>query len=79
MVADTGIGIPRDEIDKIFNKFTQVENGLTSEKGSGLGLAIVRKIIEGHEGKISCESDSGKGTKFTVYLPKRKEETSSQQ
>ena len=67
-VRDTGQGIPPDQIDKIFEKF---ETG-DEEKGTGLGLTIVREIVELHEGKISVESQLGKGSTFTFVLPRRK-------
>lgn len=62
-VADTGDGIPRENLDKLFDPFFS-----TKKKGTGLGLAIVKSIIEGHEGEIEVESEPGKGTRFTVTL-----------
>ncbi|MBI4963002.1 MAG: PAS domain-containing protein [Desulfomonile tiedjei] len=62
-VADTGEGIPRENLDKLFDPFFS-----TKKKGTGLGLAIVKSIIEGHEGEIEVESEPGKGTRFTVTL-----------
>ncbi len=68
-VSDTGIGIPPDELDRIFDKFHQVDSGLTREVGgSGLGLAICKGIIEGHGGSIRAESEVGKGSTFVVVL-----------
>jgi PAS domain S-box-containing protein len=65
-VADTGHGIPQDVVDKIFDPFfTTKEFG----KGTGLGLTVVKGIIEEHQGTIAVESDSGKGTTFTIHLP----------
>ncbi|MBC6947579.1 GHKL domain-containing protein [candidate division KSB1 bacterium] len=65
-ISDTGKGMPRDMLDKIFEPdFTATENG------TGLGLAIVKKIVEGHHGHIEVESDPGMGTVFSVYLPVR--------
>lgn len=65
-VGDTGCGIPKRIMDKIFNGFftTWASNG-----GTGLGLSLVKKIIEKHNGSIHVESDMGKGTVFTVSLP----------
>jgi signal transduction histidine kinase len=69
-IADRGIGIPRSEQAKVFEKFYRVGNGLVHDvKGSGLGLALVRHIIEAHQGTISVESDVGKGSRFTILLP----------
>lgn len=64
-ISDTGSGIPRDNIKKIFEPYFS-----TKETGTGLGLAIVQKIVEVHNGTIDVESEEGKGTKFTVRLPK---------
>jgi signal transduction histidine kinase len=69
-VTDTGIGIPRGEQKKIFEKFFRGEDSLVHEtKGSGLGLALVRHIMEAHGGSVEVESTPGKGSAFTLVLP----------
>lgn len=70
-VSDTGVGIPPDKLDKIFERFYQVDG--TSRRrfgGTGLGLAIVKRIIELHGGKISVTSQPGQGSTFSFTLPK---------
>ena len=66
-VGDTGEGISRENAEKIFNPFFT-----TKEKGTGLGLAIVKKIIEGHEGSIEIESESNRGTRVQIRIPRRR-------
>ncbi|WP_314827131.1 ATP-binding protein, partial [Segatella baroniae] len=69
-VRDTGIGIKRDNLRKVFDKFYRVHTGNVHDvKGFGLGLAYVRKMIDLHDGDIRVDSEYGKGTKFTVRLP----------
>lgn len=71
-VKDTGMGIPADELDSVFNKFEQVKGvrqKVKGQKGTGLGLAIVKGIVEGQGGKIRVESELGKGSTFTFTLP----------
>ena len=69
-VTDRGIGIPRGEHKKIFDKFYRGEDSLVHEtKGSGLGLALVRHIMEAHGGSVEVESAPGKGSTFTLILP----------
>jgi signal transduction histidine kinase len=69
-VKDQGIGIPRDEQDKIFDRFHRVSTGLVHDvKGSGLGLSIVRHIVEAHRGRVSVESRPGEGSTFSIHLP----------
>ncbi len=64
-VSDTGVGIPKDMLEAIFEPFHT-----TKSQGTGLGLFITKKIVEGHGGKIWVESEEGVGTKFTVAIPK---------
>jgi signal transduction histidine kinase len=69
-VTDRGIGIPRPEHDKIFERFHRVGSGLVHDvKGSGLGLAIVRHIVEAHRGRIAVDSEPGRGSTFAIHLP----------
>jgi signal transduction histidine kinase len=69
-IADHGIGIPRAERVKIFEKFYRVGDGLVHDvKGSGLGLSLVKHIIEAHHGTVSVESEVGQGSRFTIRLP----------
>lgn len=69
-VEDDGIGIPENELHKIFDRFYQVQSHLTRKHGGmGLGLSATKAMIEMHKGKIWVESEEGKGSKFTVLLP----------
>jgi signal transduction histidine kinase/response regulator RpfG family c-di-GMP phosphodiesterase len=71
-VEDTGIGIPESELDKIFDRFYQVDSSLARRYGgSGLGLAICKSIVEWHGGDIRAQSTEGRGSCFTVSLPRR--------
>lgn len=73
-VKDKGIGIPRSEQKRIFQKFYRVDERLSQAiKGSGLGLAMVKHIAAGHGGRIEVESERGEGSTFTLVLPQRKE------
>jgi len=70
-VQDTGIGIPTDKLDKIFERFYQVDGSTTRRfGGTGLGLAIAKEIVLNHDGKIWAESSVGQGSTFHVALPK---------
>ena len=69
-VRDHGIGIASEERDKVFEKFYRVGNVLVHDvKGSGLGLSIVKHIVEAHQGKVTVESELGKGSTFAIHLP----------
>lgn len=69
-VVDTGIGIPADAVDKVFDRFFQVESHLTRKHGGmGLGLSIAKAMIEMHNGQIWCESKEGTGSLFCMMLP----------
>ena len=70
IVSDTGIGIPKEDLQNIFRRFYRVDKSRSRQKGgSGLGLAIVEKIITLHGGTISVESEVDKGSSFTIMLP----------
>lgn len=72
VVSDNGIGIVKENLDKIFEPFYRVDRKESKETGSsGLGLSIVKKIVENHKGQISVESELNAGTTFTVTLPKK--------
>ena len=68
-VADTGIGIPKEKQEKIFERFYQMENG---REGSGIGLSLVQRLVELHHGRIALQSEVGKGSTFSIYLPQDK-------
>ena len=69
-VADNGIGIPAKDLDRVFERFYQVEPHIARKHGGlGLGLAISRSMVELHGGRIWCESVEGKGSRFTFALP----------
>lgn len=71
-VSDTGIGIPKSELDGIFAEFQQVDSAITREfSGSGLGLHITKKFVEMHGGRIWVESELGKGSIFFFSIPLR--------
>jgi PAS domain S-box-containing protein len=67
-VSDTGMGMPKEALPKIFDQFYRVHQQNQQIKGTGLGLAIVKKIVDAHNGRIEVESELEKGTTFTVYL-----------
>jgi len=68
-VKDTGMGMPKEALPKIFDQFYRVHRPGKEIKGTGLGLSIVSKIVMAHDGRIEVESELNKGTTFTVFLP----------
>lgn len=68
-VADSGVGIPPDQISRLFTKFFRARNVEDTTPGTGLGLSITRQIVEMHSGQIQVHSELEKGTTFTVWLP----------
>jgi len=78
MLKDTGIGIDKDELPKIFERFYQVDNTTTRHyEGSGIGLALVKELVDLHRGSIVAESIASEGTCFTILLPLGKDHLSS--
>ena len=71
IIEDTGIGIPSEKLNIIFERFFQVD-GSRFSSGNGLGLAIVKRIIDIHEGTIEYQSELGDGTKVIIILPHKK-------
>lgn len=70
-ISDTGVGIPEESVDKLFEKFYQVDSSLRRDQqpGTGLGLAICKGIVEAHGGKIQCRRKEGEGSTFSFTLP----------
>ena len=69
-IADTGVGVPRDKLEAIFEPFVQVRSDFTRVAGgTGLGLAISRDLARGMDGELAAESSPGSGSTFTLTLP----------
>ena len=69
-MRDTGIGIPREAQDHVFERFYRADEARNRDSGgAGLGLAIAKQLVEDHDGRISLESVPGEGSTFTVRLP----------
>ena len=68
-VRDTGLGIPKEDLSKVFERFYRVARPEKQITGTGLGLSIVRRIIDAHSGRIDVQSKVGEGTTFVIYLP----------
>jgi two-component system phosphate regulon sensor histidine kinase PhoR len=73
-VEDNGIGIPKEDLSRIFERFYRVDKGRSKELGgTGLGLSIVKHLVQAHGGRVWVESQPGKGSIFYFTLPKRRE------
>ena len=70
LFEDDGIGIPKDSIDRIWDRFYQVEDSRAKDRGFGLGLFMVKRIVQLHKGGIEVSSTFGVGTRFAVTLPR---------
>ena len=69
-VADSGIGIPAEEVGQLFSRFVRASNARTAGlPGTGLGLSIVKVLVEMHGGHVEVDSTLGQGSTFSVYLP----------
>jgi two-component system phosphate regulon sensor histidine kinase PhoR len=69
-VLDRGVGIPRAEQRKIFERFHRVGTGLVHDvKGAGLGLSIVHHVVHAHHGRVTVDSEPGRGSRFAIRLP----------
>jgi PAS domain S-box-containing protein len=76
-VRDTGIGIPEDKLQAIFERFRQVNNSpFKSHQGSGIGLSLVKALVEMHGGSVSVKSSPGQGSEFTINIPVKVSEDS---
>lgn len=68
-IRDTGIGIPEDALENVFDRFFRVEKKVHTIKGTGLGLTICKKIIEKHKGRLGVVSAIGEGSTFSFFIP----------
>lgn len=72
-IKDSGIGIPKEHIPHLFEKFYRVPGSEDVSTGTGLGLSVVKRIVEGHGGRVEVASEAGKGATFAIHLPLRRE------
>ncbi|HEY8803783.1 MAG TPA: ATP-binding protein, partial [Clostridium sp.] len=69
-IKDTGIGIPQNMLNKIFDTYAQVDDSLRGTvEGNGIGLSLVKSLVEMHGGKVSAKSEMGVGSEFNIKLP----------
>jgi len=69
-IADTGIGVPRDEVSRLGERFYRVDKGRSRELGgTGLGLSIVKHLVSVHKGRMEIDSQLGRGTTVSLYFP----------
>lgn len=79
-IKDTGIGIPKDKLEFIFERFAQIDKSTSRQnEGSGIGLALVKSLVEMHDGEIHANSIEGKGSEFIITLPVRIVDTSQEE
>src|SRR3972149_12334908 len=77
-ISDTGLGIPEEHFNKIFDRFYRIDKSRGSVSGTGLGLSIAKAIVDAHGGKIEVESKAGEGSEFKIMLPAIREQISTQ-
>ena len=78
IISDTGMGIPEEHFNKIFDRFYRIDKSRGSVSGTGLGLSIAKAIVDAHGGKIEVKSKAGEGSEFKIMLPAIREQISSQ-
>ena len=69
LFIDSGIGIPAEEINNVFNKFYRIENQFNQQGSVGIGLAFCKEVVKFMKGEISVRSELGKGSEFKIVLP----------